>query len=331
MIRLNGKDSFVIYQLPKDNQSFFCKGTWKSISENENFENDTFVVNLFNDTTFKLDGAINKLESEPEITSAKELFLESTKKEDYINSVQKTINKCKKGEIEKCIISRVLKKEHKVLNYYLIFKELTLKYPHGLKYILNHPEYGLWIGVSPETLINGNKIDGFYTHSLAGSKSINNKSEWTSKEVEEHKYVTDYIRKMIKSNGELIAESEPYVKSAGNINHLNIDFNFKLKSTLLKFINKLHPTPAIAGVPLNKSLALINKYENYSRDFYCGFIGTINDKSCELFVNLRCGRITKKEIQLFVGGGITKKSNPKDEFLETEIKSQTILSVIKKM
>jgi isochorismate synthase len=269
MIRLNGKDSFVIYQLPKDNQSFFCKGTWKSISENENFENDTFVVNLFNDTTFNLDGAINKLESEPEITSAKELFLESTKKEDYINSVQKTINKCKKGEIEKCIISRVLKKEHKVLNYYLIFKELTLKYPHGLKYILNHPEYGLWIGVSPETLINGNKIDGFYTHSLAGSKSINNKSEWTSKEVEEHKYVTDYIRKMIKSNGELIAESEPYVKSAGNINHLNIDFNFKLKNTVLKFINKLHPTPAIAGVPLNKSLALINKYENYSRDFYC--------------------------------------------------------------
>jgi isochorismate synthase len=45
---------------------------------------------------------------------------------------------------------------------------------------------------------------------------------------------------------------------------------------------------------------------------------------------LRCARFSEKEVQIFVGGGITSQSNPDDEFMETEIKSQTLLSVIKK-
>ncbi|MEJ6753778.1 MAG: chorismate-binding protein [Flavobacteriales bacterium] len=45
---------------------------------------------------------------------------------------------------------------------------------------------------------------------------------------------------------------------------------------------------------------------------------------------MRCARFSAKEVQVFVGGGITSQSNPLNEFKETEIKSQTLLSVIKK-
>jgi len=48
-------------------------------------------------------------------------------------------------------------------------------------------------------------------------------------------------------------------------------------------------------------------------------------------VNLRCGRFIFGEAHIFVGGGITKQSNPLEEYKETEIKSQTLLSVIKKL
>ena len=54
------------------------------------------------------------------------------------------------------------------------------------------------------------------------------------------------------------------------------------------------------------------------------------NEGCDLKVNLRCARFSAKEVQIFVGGGITSQSNPNDEFMETEIKSQTLLSVIKK-
>ena len=69
---------------------------------------------------------------------------------------------------------------------------------------------------------------------------------------------------------------------------------------------------------------------NY-RSLYCGFIGLVDQNSCDIYVNLRCARISSQELQIFVGGGITSKSIAEKEYLETEIKSQTLLSVIKKL
>ena len=77
-------------------------------------------------------------------------------------------------------------------------------------------------------------------------------------------------------------------------------------------------------------MAIIQDLEVHNRELYCGFLGTVDSKNCDLKVNLRCARFSAKEVQIFVGGGITSKSNPNDEFKETEIKSQTLLSVIKK-
>ena len=51
----------------------------------------------------------------------------------------------------------------------------------------------------------------------------------------------------------------------------------------------------------------------------------------EIFVNLRCAKIFQNKLNLYVGGGITAESNPEDEFHETEIKAETLLSVIKKI
>ena len=39
-------------------------------------------------------------------------------------------------------------------------------------------------------------------------------------------------------------------------------------------------------------------------------------------------RINSNEFNIYVGGGITAKSNPKEEWEETEIKAQTMLSLI---
>ena len=77
-------------------------------------------------------------------------------------------------------------------------------------------------------------------------------------------------------------------------------------------------------------MEIIQDLEVHNRSLYCGFLGIIDDKNCDLKVNLRCARFSAKEVQIFVGGGITSQSNADDEYKETEIKSQTLLSVIKK-
>uniref|UniRef100_UPI0037C0DDAB chorismate-binding protein n=1 Tax=Flavobacterium sp. TaxID=239 RepID=UPI0037C0DDAB len=48
----------------------------------------------------------------------------------------------------------------------------------------------------------------------------------------------------------------------------------------------------------------------------------------DLFVNLRCLEVVNNAVNIYVGCGITKDSNPEMEFLETENKSMTMRNII---
>ena len=119
--------------------------------------------------------------------------------------------------------------------------------------------------------------------------------------------------------------------TAGNVKHLNKDFRFKINEGILPFIRALHPTPAIAGTPTKKAIDIIYKHEIHDRNLYCGYLGLISNEKAEIYVNLRCAEVNHSVVNLYVGGGITAKSNVQDEFKETEIKAETLLSVIKKL
>ena len=91
----------------------------------------------------------------------------------------------------------------------------------------------------------------------------------------------------------------------------------------------MHPTPAVCGLPKEAAKFFILQNEKYDRTYYSGFLGEINDDfDTELFVNLRCAKIEKNVAQIYVGGGITKESNPEKEWLETHLKTNTIKSIL---
>ncbi|MBC99996.1 MAG: hypothetical protein CL841_01355 [Crocinitomicaceae bacterium] len=330
MIHLSGKDSFVIFQDAILKKNKIAIGEWHLFDFKKKISKPSFLCNVFNRETYLIDGVISNIEKEVIIEKPKLFDEKSISKQDYKKSIEKIISYCNENIIEKCILSRVIKSDFEISNYFEVFEKLSKTYSNGFKYILNHPKYGMWIGISPETLIKGNLENGFFTHALAGSKSKNENLKWSEKDYQEHKYVVDFIEKKIQENGYTTKESKIGEKIAGDIIHLNKDFNFNLDIDYLSFVKTLHPTPAIAGIPLDKSLAIIQDLEVHNRELYCGFLGTVDSKNCDLKVNLRCARFSAKEVQIFVGGGITSKSNPNDEFKETEIKSQTLLSVIKK-
>jgi isochorismate synthase len=92
-------------------------------------------------------------------------------------------------------------------------------------------------------------------------------------------------------------------------------------------IDKIHPTPAVAGTPKDLALKYINNSENYNRSFYTGYIGFIDDYECDIYVNIRCAQISDDQLTIYVGGGITQESNPEDEWGEIINKSQIMLNV----
>ena len=143
--------------------------------------------------------------------------------------------------------------------------------------------------------------------------------------------VTDYIKNSTENLVENIQISKAYTQKAGNVVHLKSDISGKLKSDVSEndIINALHPTSAVCGMPLHVARNFILENEKYNRKYYSGFLGEFQmQEQTNLFVNLRCLEVLNNAVNVYVGCGITKDSNPEMEFLETENKSMTMRDVL---
>ncbi len=247
----------------------------------------------------------------------------ATTQEHYQEKIQKVIEYIQEGKVEKIVFSRpILIPQHiDLLNTYRAF--LT-HYTHAFCYLWYHPRSGVWMGATPEILthIQGKELK---TMSLAGTKTTD--QEWTIKEQKEQKVVSDYIIHQITPLVTSCEVSEVKTVQSGAIQHLQTEITAMLQSkNYTQIIEKIHPTPAVCGIPTVVARTYIQQNEGYDRTFYTGFLGEWNEEAVELYVNLRCAQVTASQIQLYVGGGINALSNPQKEWEETEWKAQTIKS-----
>ena len=114
-----------------------------------------------------------------------------------------------------------------------------------------------------------------------------------------------------------------------NISHIQTKLESKLKDNFDAFdiIYKIHPTPAVAGDPKNLSIQNITILENHNRGWYSGTFGWIDNQfNSHFIVGIRSGIIKKDCLNIYAGCGITKDSNPVDEYKESEMKFNYILS-----
>lgn len=213
-----------------------------------------------------------------------------------------------------------------------IYTALLHTYPTAFRYCFYHPLTGLWMGATPEQLL---KADGttLHTVALAGTQLYNPDTEavWETKEKEEQQFVTDYIINRLNSLAEKVTATAPYTFRAGNIVHIKTDISAILAgdTTLTHVIEKLHPTPAVCGLPKEAARDFLIDNEGYDREYYSGFLGELNRAGkSDLFVNLRSMKMEHNRAQLFIGCGITKDSDPEKEFYETVNKSMTMRKVL---
>ncbi len=275
----------------------------------------------------------------PNLNGSGQISPEETDKSDYLYQIKKTLREIEHGEYDKIVLSRV-KIVRGAFTKHLkkIFELLCESYPNAFVYLFRFKDH-CWIGATPEPLICTTE-DKLYTVSLAGTRPYNesnmNISNWNHKELNEQEYVTRNIENVLDeyqvSNYE---KKGPYTKKAGKLIHLRTDFNFSLDEAgkkLSSLIDALHPTSAICGMPMEKSLGFIKGIEKHNREYYAGYLGPVGiDDRLQLYVNLRCMKVLDNKLALFVGGGITDESIPEDEWEETEIKAETLLSVVRQI
>lgn len=235
--------------------------------------------------------------------------------------------------VDKVILSRTMIGPHiegcRVIEF---FENLANKYPHAFVYAINTPESGMWIGAGPELLLKNDRVK-MSTVSLAGTLPNDSKHTWGNKELDEQQLVTEYVEDvLLKHRVAGIQEVGPETIPAGQVKHLCTTFNFKseeVNGNHLGLLYDLHPTPAVCGMPKEKAHQLIVETEGHERAFYSGFLGPVKERRYEFYVNIRCLKVYDNSSVLYVGGGLTKDSEVKKEWEETELKALTLLSVLR--
>jgi len=287
------------------------------------YEKAAVIVGKFNNDDILHSGNY-EVETDPDAKAAFEAL------------VTKSVTAIKSGQFEKLVTSRSETIAHNS-DPVEIYQKLLNTYPNAFRYCFYSPTSGMWMGATPEQLLKAEN-NTIYTVALAGTQVFDTEKAavWEAKEQQEQRFVTDYIIRKLNEFVTDIRAGEPYTFRAGNIVHIKTDIAAGLKAnvTLGAVINKLHPTPAVCGLPKKEAKQFLLENEGYNREYYSGYLGELNhdfvtgQPKTDLFVNLRSMRVEEASAQLFIGCGITEGSNPEKEFFETVNKSITMRKVL---
>ncbi|OXA74764.1 hypothetical protein B0A56_12175 [Flavobacterium columnare NBRC 100251 = ATCC 23463] len=334
---------FVLYRKPNTKTLVGIFQENDHIYFTENFKEEAFIFAPFTGVPIifpleKSELKYNSVYFDHEIKDLEIDILENLlDKQNFIELVKKGISIIETGDFDKVVLSRTEEVLIKGFDMFRSFEQMLFKYPSAFCYTWYHPKIGLWMGATPEKLFSI-KENNFETMALAGTQIAQNEERvlWTKKEKKEQQFVTDFIKDQLKGIIYDLQISDAYTSKAGKLFHLRTDIKGIVKdATILEEIIKvLHPTPAVCGVPKMITKNFIEKEEGYHREFYTGFLGELNidcntnEKSTDLYVNLRCMKVLENKINLFIGCGITRDSNPESEWYETLNKSKTMRIII---
>jgi menaquinone-specific isochorismate synthase len=254
--------------------------------------------------------------------------------------VLKALSELNNGRVEKLVLSRAYSFNLDfAINWSSLLDELFTRFPDCYLFFIKK-NYSVFFGSSPEMFlkVSGNIAE---VESVAGSAARGEKSEsdyelekslkTSEKNHQEHLFVSDFISDILirYSNNVRIIE-EKQIRKLDNIQHLITRISAELYSNenLFELIDSLFPTPAVCGVQKKTAMKLIRELESHDRGLYSGIIGLIDfDGNCELAVSIRSALVKENKVTAFAGAGLVKNSDPYEEFLETNLKLNTILSL----
>ncbi len=283
---------------------------------------------------------------QPQAAAAPTFIHEETDRNSYSRDFAAFHDQICEGHFRKLVLSRSLRintdRQGQPLE---LFRRACLLYPRTFVSLFSSQRSGTWLMATPEILLAGR--DGEYaTMALAGTMKLTGDKlafdtpgsgigqqdiTWSKKNAEEQHYVEEYIEDIISNVAGHIEKNGPYTARAGNLVHLRTDFRFTIPedNRLGDIIERLHPTPAVCGLPKDDARTFILGNESHDRRYYSGFSGPMyigGDTS--LYVSLRCMNIDDNGYTLYAGGGLLRESIEQNEWDETEAKMGTMKQVI---
>ncbi|MGD9610175.1 MAG: isochorismate synthase MenF [Desulfovibrionaceae bacterium] len=262
-------------------------------------------------------------------------------KEQWVSLVQRALDAIDHRDLEKVVAARMLRLESsRPIPLLHVLRRLRADNPAACVFAFRR-HGASFIGATPETLFTAD-AGSFRTMALAGSAPrsedpvldarLGQELLACAKERFEHDVVVRTIRQALEPLCvRIAADASPSLQKLRRVQHLVTHFTGELQAgrSLLDIVGRLHPTPAVGGVPLGPALAFLRDHEGIDRGWYAGPVGWLDAKgSGEFMVSLRSGLISGRCASLFAGCGLVAGSNPEAEFQETQLKFATMLEGI---
>ncbi|TLM79781.1 MAG: isochorismate synthase [Actinobacteria bacterium] len=260
----------------------------------------------------------------------------------WFRLVDEALRRIRSGALDKVVLARELRVEtRESFSSREMVANLRAAGVHGT--LLLHEVDGVFfLGATPELLVRkqGREIT---TMCLAGTTAVGESEEervrgavfllGDEKNLREHAYVADHLRGCLDEMCSKVRMPEgPSVLTLKHLQHLYTPVTAKVPRgvSLIDLRDRLHPTPALAGSPVDAARAAIRELEGFNRGLYGGTFGYVDlDGDGEFSVAIRSGVFTRDHGYVYAGCGIVEGSDPAAEYDETAVKLKTILSAFR--
>ena len=276
-------------------------------------------------------------------------------------AVADTARQIREGRYEKVVLARKVRLHSpQPFDAAAALARLRDRYPNAFLFAVGLPEVtgdeALFLGATPERLI---RLEGelLETSVLAGStrrgatpeedRTLGESLLASAKDRHEHQVVATMLQEALAPLcRRLDIAATPGLLRLANVQHLHTPVRGLLTGgiSILDLVARLHPTPAVGGMPREGALAAIREREAMDRGWYAAPVGWVDRHGQgEFAVALRSallhnaapqmqlpseGQDGGGEALLFAGCGIMGDSDPDREYAESAMKLRAMLAAL---
>jgi isochorismate synthase len=253
--------------------------------------------------------------------------------------VREALERIDAGALQKVVLARGVEIESpQPVDPRALLHVIAEANPRAYRYLLRPGQGAAFLGASPERLVS--LRDGAVaSDAVAGTVRLDDSDRRGStgasngaavasllasdKDRREHAPVVRHIVEGLSALCTVVSASEASAQVHRRLAHLHTTIRGLAKpgTHVLDLVERLHPTPAVAGAPGDLALAFLREREPVDRGWYAGVVGWMDAQgNGDFVVGIRSAFLEESRTLLFAGAGIVAGSNPDAEWEETELK-----------
>jgi menaquinone-specific isochorismate synthase len=259
---------------------------------------------------------------------------------EWQETVARAVDTIRAGELQKVVLARRVDIEaNRPFVIAEVLERLASLYPSCMIFSVER-----FLGASPELLISrqGDAVDSLPLAGTVarsgdphGDEALVGSLMASTKARHEHQVVVDSIASVLAPVcAELTVPDQPTVMGLRNVSHLATHITGRLapgsaRPSALELVARLHPTPAVGGIPTQAAILYLKKMEGFDRGCYAGPVGWVDARGDGAWaLGIRSAEVNESSARIYAGNGIVAGSDPVEELAETQLKFQALLAAL---